>query len=109
MGEGVPGRALERREPQWSTDWNVDPFGQEKRSTVKSLLSLPLVSFKGEPLGVINAASIELREELSEVEMETAATFATRAALALENAFAHHHQREKIRDFEGPPDHKKAA
>lgn len=90
MGEGVPGKALEKGDPIWSSDWNL--------GEIKSILSLPLKNIKGEPLGVLNGANINTRGELSPVEFEIAATYAARAALALENALAHRAEREQIRN-----------
>ncbi len=85
MGEGIGGRTLEKKEPYWTTDLN------EKNG--KALLCLPLLNLRGEPLGIITAIRVEKREGFSPTDVDTACTYAARAALAIENAALH--QKEK--------------
>jgi GAF domain-containing protein len=72
-------------------------------------LLMPLKTIKGEPLGVIKVARQEATEKFSAIEIETAATFAMRAALALENALTHQAQREQIHSFLEQSNRDKAA
>jgi GAF domain-containing protein len=101
MGEGIAGRTLEKREPYWTTDLN-DSKG-------KALLCLPLVTLRGEPLGVITATRIEKREAFAPAEIDTALTFATRAALAIENATLHQKEKNDLSSALKKSDDAKAA
>ena len=62
-------------------------------------LMFQLKTIKGESLGAIRAARKGATEKFSAIEVEAAATFATRASLAIENALSHELQREKIQSF----------
>ncbi len=72
-------------------------------------LMMPLKTIKGEPLGVIKAARTEATEKFSAIEVETAATFSMRAAIAIENAQAHQAQREQLQSFIEESNRRKAA
>jgi GAF domain-containing protein len=85
MGEGIPGRVLEKGTPYWTSDITEDPFYKANRSPIKTFLCLPLCTLKGEPLGVVNASRLDKKLPFSTVEINIASTFATRAAVALEN------------------------
>lgn len=108
MGEGISGRALETGEPQTSSNLLGDPAYREGRLPFKSVISLPMRSVKGEPMGVLNAWSSVESKLYSSTEIETAATFAARAAIAIENALFHEQQREIIASLQ-PGDQAKAA
>lgn len=89
MGESIPGRVLEEGSPIWTTDIDNDPKFRGSEIPFKSLLSIPLFNLQAEPIGVINAWSKELERSFSPFEMDLAATFVTRAAVAIENARLH--------------------
>jgi GAF domain-containing protein len=90
MGEGVPGKVLETGE---STLQNEIVSAPSLPGPVpyKSWLAIPIRSMRGEPLGVLNAWSFDPLH-LSSRRMDMALTFATRAAIAVENAL----EREKL-------------
>jgi GAF domain-containing protein len=95
---------FQKRTGQLKTVKNMGGETPENRS-----LLMPLKTIKGEPLGVIKAARNEATEKFSAIEIETAATFAARAALAIENAQSHETQREQINSFIEEANRKKAA
>ncbi len=104
MGEGIPGRVLETGEPTLTTDVREDARYRGKMSAIKSMVCLPLRSVKGEPLGVVTALRIGEGKPFSVKEIAIATTFASRAALAVENAMLHHAYRDEIARLhdEGP-------
>ncbi len=69
----------------------------------------PLKNIKGDELGIIRATRRVSTEKISDIDMETATTFATRAALSIENAIAHEQQREKLHLYVEDANRKKAA
>ena len=95
MGEGIPGRVLESAkmirtlEAQKESPYSFAGF------PFKSLICLPLHTFKGEPIGVINAWHSEKGDGISNYEIDIASTFITRAILAIENAFLHKNEKKK--------------
>jgi GAF domain-containing protein len=109
MGEGIPGRVLEKGEPYWTTDLQQDPFFKSKHENTKAVLCLPLRTMKGEPLGVIVACRYAQTQDFSNNEVDTASTFALRASMALENAFLHEKERGCIVELKSPPVSQKAA
>ena len=72
-------------------------------------LIFPLKTIRGDALGSVRVSRREAVERFSAIEVETAATFVTRAALAIENAISHELQREKIQSFMAHSEHKEAA
>jgi GAF domain-containing protein len=109
MGQGIPGRVLESGQSYWTMDVQQDPFYRSKFVTLKSLLCLPLLSIKGEPLGVINVSQYESAKPFTSEEIETACTFASRAAVAIENILRHEKDRMDRNIPEENPQEKKAA
>jgi hypothetical protein len=68
-------------------------LSQSTRQTV-----FPLKTLIGQNLGEIRVERRVASQEFFDNDLEIAATFAMRAALAIENALAHHHERnENIR------------
>lgn len=72
-------------------------------------LTLQLKTIKGDELGLIRAARRNAVEKFSAIEVEAATTFAMRAALAIENALSHEHQREQIQSSMAQSERKQAA
>jgi GAF domain-containing protein len=108
MGEGIPGRALESNEPYWTYDLN-DVDGKEYvAGSYKSLIAIPLKTVKGEPLGVMVATSITQGRLLTVEEIDRALTFSTRAAVAIENALLHAHEKEQLYLYLTTPDEQAA-
>jgi GAF domain-containing protein len=111
MGEGIPGRVLDTGRPYWTNDIFEDAMYKARKSSIKSFLSLPLRSIRGEKIGVVNAARLEQRSDFSVGEIDLASTFATRAALSIENAMLHLREQNTI-PFNppgNPPGDRKAA
>jgi len=93
MGEGIAGRVLESGQP-FCTHHEHEGFEiSSKETPFKSLLSLPITNIKGEPLGVLNARTVGEKRFFSAHEIEAGLTFATRAAMAIENALLHEKER----------------
>lgn len=103
MGEGIAGKTLETGEATLQNDLaSIAPFTGS--IPYKSWLAIPLRTMTGEPLGVINAWSYETFH-VSSRRMDMALTFATRAAIAVENAL----DREMMKGKAARPDGLKAA
>ncbi len=103
MGEGIPGKTLETGEATLQNELaSIAPFTGS--TPYKAWLAIPLRTMNGEPLGVINAWSYE-PFHLSSRRMDMARTFATRAAIAVENAL----DREILKGTAARPDGLRAA
>lgn len=108
LGQGGPGKALESGDLVCVSGDSENLFGGAETYGVKSLLAVPLKTMKGAPLGVITAARTEATEGFSTTEIQVVATFAARAALAVENALLHQSERSQIQHSD-QPEIKKAA
>jgi putative methionine-R-sulfoxide reductase with GAF domain len=92
MGEGIAGRSLEMGKPAFETEMGENTLPFTGASSYKSWLALPLRTIQGQPLGVINIWLNEAKR-LPSRRFDVALTFATRAAMALENAM----ERERLK------------
>lgn len=86
MNEGLVGRVLSSNEPHYTSDLHTDALGRATQQTYHSILCVPLNSIKGEPLGVITLWFKDKAQTLTTRHIDIAMTFATRAAVAIENA-----------------------
>jgi GAF domain-containing protein len=76
-------------------------------AVVERPISFELRTIKGDSLGRIKVARSDAQNQFNAIEIETAATFSARAALALENALTHEMQRAQIHN--SSPEQQKAA
>jgi len=84
MGEGVEGKVLETGRPYWNYDV-MAPDSMDGGGNPTSLVCLPLHTIKGEPLGAIRAFSADKSRMFKQEDINRALTFASRAAIAIEN------------------------
>ncbi len=92
LGEGIPGRAMERNEPVWTVECEEEQ--RHGGSSPKAMICFPLRSLRQEPMGMLIVSRLEKREAFNMPEVDIGCTFAVRAALAIENAKLHEMQRQ---------------
>ncbi len=93
LGEGAPGRALESGKPYWTYDLDNHSSEASGAAPYRALLCLPINSLKGDPLGTLNVMVFNNQRMFSVEEIDLASTFATRAAISIENALLHQAER----------------
>jgi len=96
MGEGMAGWALQSGQPYWAEYATGDPHYQPSAQTIQSLLCFPMYTVDQQPLGVINAVTVEKPRTFSEQEVRFLLAFARQAAMAIENAQLHQKNRANI-------------
>jgi len=89
MGEGIAGIALKYHHPYAVDNVNEDSNFIPGQGNIQSLLSMPMQSSDGKPLGVINALTQTRTRHFSEKDISFLGLFAKQAALAIENAMLH--------------------
>jgi signal transduction histidine kinase len=96
MGEGMAGWALGSGEPYWAEYAMGDPHYLSSSQSIRSLLCVPVYTMDHEPLGVINAVSLERPRAFLAREIDFLTRFGRQAALAIENARLHQKSRANI-------------
>ncbi len=97
LGEGIPGRVLEKGEPYWTYNLQGESF-YDPSANFRGLLAVPLQTMKGEPLGVVIASILSGQRTFSVEEIDLASTFCTRASVAIENANLHFKERQSMEE-----------
>jgi len=88
-GEGFTGRLMNSTQPSFTSDLHTDPTFKNMKIPFKSVMGLPLIGIKAEPIGVVHLWYLDNQKSLSSFEIDTGSTFITRATVALENALLH--------------------
>jgi len=95
-GEGMAGWALKSGQPYWAEYAMGDPHYIATQGSVCSLLSVPIFSPNGTPMGVINSVTLTRARRFAPREVQFLANFGRLAALAMENAQLHQQSRHSI-------------
>lgn len=96
LGEGMAGWALKSGEPYWAEYAMTDPHYLPSTQPIQSLLCVPVFTMEGQPLGVINAVTVQTPRAFISREINFLKWFGRQAALAIENAQLHHRNRANI-------------
>lgn len=96
LGEGMAGKALQTGQPYWAEYAMGDPHYRASGQPIHSLLCVPVFTVEGQPLGVINAVTLETPRVFLDREIDFIIAFGRQAALAIENAQLHHKNRSDI-------------
>ncbi len=102
IGESIAGFVAQSGEPLFVKDVEADArFGRINRERYKttSLLCTPL-TIKGEVLGVINIANKAGETPFSEDDLRLLSTFASQAAVAVDDAYQFEKSRRRVQEFE---------
>lgn len=101
VGGSISGWVAQKGEPLLVEDIESDPrfrrLNREKYET-KSLLSVPL-KLKGKTLGVLNMNNKTSGQPFNQSDLRLLSTFASQAALAIENATLFEESRRRIREL----------